>query len=167
MRLIDADKFKEYILGGLAGALPKFKSEGSANFASEITKSFLEDIDAQPTVLTDRWVPVTEALPVVETEVLILTRNKTVTTGMYEDGTVLETDSSWYWEDGGEYSEEDECDIIPNGWWEYKHYNGDGCLNNVIDDEVIAWMPLPYIGDVMRTILEEEQKCEAKMAEDI
>ena len=66
------------------------------------------------------------------------------TTAIYENGTILEKDSCWYWEDiEGEWSEEDDCYIIPGGWWEFKHYNGDGELNHAVDDEVIAWMPLP------------------------
>lgn len=63
---------------------------------------------------------------------------------MYEDGTVLENDSCWRWEDiKGEGNEEEDCFIIPEGWWENKHYNADGELNHAVDDEVVAWQPLP------------------------
>lgn len=98
------------------------------------------------------WIPCSERLPEVETEVLIHARRKytgghfldIITTAMYEDGTVRENDSSWGWEDiDGEWDEEEECWIVPNGWWENKHYNPDGVLNNEVDDEVIEWMPLP------------------------
>ena len=93
-----------------------------------------------------RWIPVTEALPVVETEVLVLTRNSTITTGIYEDGTVAEADSTWYWEASGEWIESYGCYVIPAGWFEYKHYSHEGCcLNCAVEDEVIAWMPLPMI----------------------
>ena len=97
------------------------------------------------------WIPCSERLPEAETEVLITTVRKfrgenryIVTTAIYEDGTVLENDSEWNWQDiDGEYNEEEDCYIVPQGWWEYRHYNTDEVYNNVIDDEVIAWMPLP------------------------
>lgn len=100
----------------------------------------------------DQWIPCSERLPTVETKVLICAKRKykgehfhhIITTAMYEDGTVLENDSVWYWEDiEGEWDEENDCYIIPEGWWEYKNYNQDGELNHAVDDEVIAWMPLP------------------------
>lgn len=98
-----------------------------------------------------QWILCSEMLPETETEVLITTVRKykgenryIVTTAFYEDGTVLENDSIWNWQDiDGEYNEEEDCYIVPQGWWEYRHYNPDEVYNNVIDDEVIAWMPLP------------------------
>ena len=98
------------------------------------------------------WIPVEERLPKAETEVLIVAKRKfksgecryVITTAMYEDGTVSEYDSCWAWEEiEGEYDEENDCYIIPEGWWENKHYNPDGVYNNPVDDEVIAWQPLP------------------------
>ena len=59
---------------------------------------------------------------------------------------MLEDDSCWRWEDiDGEWDwdEENDCHIIPEGWWEDKKYNEDGELNHVVDDEVIEWQPLP------------------------
>lgn len=65
-------------------------------------------------------------------------------TGMYEDGSKNTEDSNWWWEtDGFEYDEELDAYIIPEGWWEYKHYNGDDEHNHCIDDVVTHWMPLP------------------------
>lgn len=62
------------------------------------------------------------------------------THAFYEDGTVLENDSIWSWEYlEGEYNEEEDCHVIPEGWWEYRHYNPNDCYNGVIDDCVIAW----------------------------
>ena len=101
------------------------------------------------------WIPVVEQLPPVETEVYVTARRKyrdgtyreIVTTAMYEDGTVLENDSCWYWNEiNGEWDEENDCYIIPEGWWENRHYNPDDVYNNAVDDEVIAWrsMPEPY-----------------------
>lgn len=101
---------------------------------------------------SDDWILCSQRLPDVETEVLIHAKRKyrdgsfkdIITTAMYEDGTVRENDSSWRWEDvDGEWDEEEDCLIIPKGWWENKHYNPDGILNNAVDDEVIEWMPLP------------------------
>lgn len=98
------------------------------------------------------WILCSERLPEVETEVFILAKRKfkggdcmyTRTTAMYEDGTVLESDSCWYWQDiDGEFDEENDCYIIPEGWWENRHYNPDEVYNNAVDDEVIAWHPLP------------------------
>ena len=103
-------------------------------------------------ILKNRWISCGERLPVAETEVQILAKRKwkdgtfnyIITNAMYEDGTVLENDSVWRWEDiEGEWNEEEDCYIIPKGWWESKHYNPDGELNYAVDDEVIAWQPLP------------------------
>lgn len=67
-----------------------------------------------------------------------------ITTALYEDGNMLECDSCWDWVDiDGEYDEENDCYIIPEGWWEDRHFNPDEVYNNLVDDEVIAWMPLP------------------------
>ena len=108
-------------------------------------------------VTVQRWIPVTERLPEPETEVLVLAKRKQysfkpyrvttvhiVTNGMYEDGTKNTEDSNWCWEtDGFEYDEELDVYIITEGWWEYKHYNGDESHNYPIADFVTHWMPLP------------------------
>ena len=110
---------------------------------------FIEIVEQQPKI---DWIPCEERLPDAEEEVYILAKRKYLdgdfkyitTTAMYEDGTIRENDSCWYWEDiEGEWDEEEDCYIIPKGWWECKHYNPDNCYNNVVDDEVIAWQPLP------------------------
>ena len=103
-----------------------------------------------------KWISVKDRLPEPETEVMILAKHKTysfkgdvktrhiITTGMYEDGSKNTEDSEWHWEtDGFEYDEELDAYIIPEGWWEYKHYNGDDEYNRPIDDTVTHWMPLP------------------------
>lgn len=98
------------------------------------------------------WIPCSERLPAPETEVLITARRKyingeyreIITAALYEDGKILESDSCWVWIDiEGEYDEENDCYIIPEGWWECRHFNADDVYNNLIDCEVIAWMPLP------------------------
>ena len=108
-------------------------------------------------VTVHEWIPVTERLPEPETEVLVLAERKNyslktksqtihhiVLTGMYEDGSKNTEDSEWWWYDHDfKYDEELDAYIIPEGWWEYKHYNGDDEHNHPIDDCVTHWMPLP------------------------
>ena len=90
------------------------------------------------------WIDVNEKLPGVESEVLIITEKGTITTAMYEDGTIAEDDSEWSWNDiEYMYDEETDTYYIPEGWWEYRHFNPDDIYNNVVDEKVIAWMPLP------------------------
>lgn len=99
-------------------------------------------------VTIQEWIPVTERLPEPETEVWILAKcgnRHIITNGMYEDGSNTTEDSTWWWTetDGFEYDEENDTYLIPEGWWEYKHYNGDDEYNHAIDDPVTHWMPLP------------------------
>lgn len=83
-------------------------------------------------------------MPKAEVEVLIMTENGTVTTAMYEDGTISEDDSCWWWNDiEFDYDEETDTNYIPKGWWEYRHFNGDDVYNNPIDTKVVFWQPLP------------------------
>lgn len=99
------------------------------------------------------WIYVKDKLPTVEQEVLIWARFKyhkdgfkdIITTGFYEDGDMSEEDSMWTWQDLDwvKWDEENDCAFVPEGWWEYRHYNPDDVCNNEIDDEVIAWMPIP------------------------
>lgn len=99
------------------------------------------------------WISVKDRLPEVEAEVLVRVQwrcgdciRSTVTTAMYEDGTVLEDGSRWEWDEiweWGEYDEEKDKYRIPEGWWESNHYSSMDSYNNHIDDEVTHWMPLP------------------------
>lgn len=116
----------------------------------KMRNDIIDIINAQPQA--DKWITCSVSMPPVETEVFILAKRKFKcgdcryirTTAMYEDGTVLENDSCWRWEDiAGEWDEENDCYIIPKGWWENRHYNPDDVYNNAIDDEVIAWQLLP------------------------
>lgn len=95
----------------------------------------------------DEWISVKERLPDPETEVVILALRKNfkiMTTAMYEDGTVSTDDSIWNWYDiDFNYDEENDQYLIPEGWWEYRHYNPDDVYNNCVDDIVTHWMPLP------------------------
>ena len=69
-----------------------------------------------------------------------------ITTAHYENGNVFSEDSEWNWEDlsdWGTYDEERDDYRIPEGWWEYRHFNPDDVYNNKIDCPVVGWMPLP------------------------
>lgn len=113
-------------------------------------------IEALPSAQPEpQWIPCSERLPEREQEVLICTEKKLVgqdayidsivTPALYEDGTMLENDSKWHWVDMdyAGWDEEEDCGIIPEGWWENRHFYPDGDYNNVVDRKVIAWMPLP------------------------
>ena len=121
-------------------------------------RHFLNILNGLPPV--DKWIPCSERMPECEQEVLICTKKKVyvskktgmewyeesiVTPAIYEDGTMLEVNSKWHWEDidYAGWDEEEDCGIISEGWWENRHFNPDEIYNNVVDREVIAWMPLP------------------------
>lgn len=99
-----------------------------------------------------RWILVSERLPKAEEEVLVTAICRYTDGGcryivipaLYEDGKMSECKSKWNWEDiDGEWDEENDCLIIPEGWWENRTYNPDCTYNCAVDDEVVAWMPLP------------------------
>lgn len=98
------------------------------------------------------WIKCSDNMPLPEREVLVVAKRKfmdgthryIITTAMWEDGTIRENDSCWNWYDiAGEWDDEEDCYIIPEGWLEDKKYNSNECFNNVIDDEVVAWQYLP------------------------
>lgn len=99
------------------------------------------------------WISVKDRLPEPEVEVIVLAEQKylnsndkyiTITTAIYEDGNVSTDDSMWNWYDVDfNYDEENDLYLIPEGWWEYRHYNPDDVYNNPIDSIVTHWMPLP------------------------
>lgn len=92
------------------------------------------------------WIPVNERLPECEKEVLIQTARGTITTAIYEDGNMPNENSIWYWTDVDfDYVEETDTEYVPEGWWEYRHFNPDDVYNNAIDEDVVAWMPLPKL----------------------
>lgn len=115
----------------------------------------LQAIPTADVVERPMWIPVTERLPECEQEVLICTEKKIlgknayldsiVTPAIYEDGTMRENDSIWSWNDidYAGWDEEEDCGIIPEGWWENRHFNPDDVYNNPVDRRVVAWMPLP------------------------
>lgn len=99
------------------------------------------------------WISVKDKMPKVEDRVLIRAQRRCgnaiesiITTAFYEDGTVLDNNSCWHWEEiweWGEYDEEKNGYRIPKGWWEGRQY-GD-MIDNDINDEVTHWMPLPEL----------------------
>ena len=92
-----------------------------------------------------RWIPVTERLPIPEQNVLICTKRGKICVAMYEDGTMRENDSSWSWyeiEYAG-WDEEEDCGIIPEGWWEHTYFHPDCEFDCSVDEPVTHWMPLP------------------------
>mgnify|MGYP004657311101 FL=1 len=122
--------------------------------ASAAYRDAQKTVVAAPTVsLWPEWRDPDKDPPKVETEVLILYRNEIdgygITTAHYEDGNVFLQDSEWNWEnlpDWGTYDEEQDDYRIPEGWWEYRHFNPDEVYNNRIDRPVVGWMPLPPKG---------------------
>lgn len=102
-----------------------------------------------PETLWPTWRDPEKDPPKVETEVLVLYRHNGymgITTAHYEDGNVFSQDSEWNWEDlpdWGTYDEERDDYRIPEGWWEYRHFNPDEVYNNKIDCPVVGWMPMP------------------------
>jgi len=149
MRLIN----EEEILKGIEELKesPWFHSEiaQTGNLAEIIRKDCMEVIislciEKIKTIESDKWIPVAERLPECEEEVWIQTKKGTQTTAMYEDGKMDNNDSGWSWTDiDFVYNEETDTEYIPEGWWEYRHFNPDDVYNNLVDEEVIAWHPLP------------------------
>ena len=119
----------------------------------KIIKELAEEYKDVPDTNVGKWIPVSEKLPDAETDVIVLAKIKfkdgdfrhIITTGFYEDGTVASELSHWDW-DGfldSEWNEEEGSYIIPEGWRENCYYNTDEVYINAIDDEVVAWQPLP------------------------
>jgi hypothetical protein len=126
-------------------------------YALKLRSKALSDRDALDMAIKvleqTRWIPVGERLPMCEQEVLICAERRSIngkiktiiTTAIYEDGTMLENKSKWDWTDidWERWDEEEDCGVIPEGWWEYHHYYSEEVYNNLVDDFVVKWMPLP------------------------
>ena len=91
------------------------------------------------------WIPCSERLPKAEEKVWIQTKRGKVCFAMYEDGTISEVDSDWHWYDLDfeNWDEENDCGIIPEGWWEWTEFHPDNEFDCPVDEVVVAWMPLP------------------------
>jgi hypothetical protein len=93
----------------------------------------------------NKWTPCDKKLPKAEEKVWIQTKRGKVCFAMYEDGTISEADSDWHWYDLDfeNWDEENDCGIIPEGWWEWTEFHPDDEFDCPVDEEVVAWMPLP------------------------
>lgn len=142
------------LLEDLKKELKDLEGSVEALTVEEAAEDEIEDLKKLPVIDPERMIPAwrdsDKDPPKVETEVLILYRNEIdgyeITTAHYEDGNVFLQDSVWYWEDlpdWGTYDEERDDYKIPEGWWEYRHFNPDDVYNNQIDRPVVGWMPLP------------------------
>lgn len=149
--MIDADVLRKRIEERIQ-AFDRETSTSSA-FIGYALDDVLDYIDTTPTVTLEtdaqRWRNPETDPPKVETEVLVLHRRDDylgITTAHYEDGNVFSEDSEWNWEDlpdWGTYDEERDGYRIPEGWWEYRHFNSDDVYSGKIDCPVVGWMPLP------------------------
>lgn len=111
---------------------------------SDLVDDLIEIVKQEAEEYNNGWIPCSEHHPKAEKEVFILTAKGNMTTAMYEDGTIHSGDSIWNWFDCDfEYDEDADDYIISEGWWEYRHFNPDEVYNNLVDEEVIAWKPLP------------------------
>lgn len=149
MRLIDADDLLQSLAVAFDTFDPRFLRDRSIQAGLKLAKTAIGEaktIDTAP-ALHEPWISVKDRLPEPECEVLILAdRNghKVITTAMYEDGKMSTEDSCWNWYDCDfDYDEENDVYLIPEGWWEYRHYNPDDVYNCCVDDIVTHWMPLP------------------------
>ena len=131
-RYIDVDELKDYI-------------NGNEQFIDWQKKEIIECLDCCDTI---GWIPCSVRLPENEVEVeLSIERHvngkvyRFTCRGIYENGKMLTENSRFDWDDNDfEYSEENDSCLIPEGWYECSRY----CEEfGVIDDFVIAWMPLP------------------------
>lgn len=68
-RLIDADAFKDYCRNGYEQVKHMYRDGGK--WARQITEDFCKDIDEQPTIEPQKWIPVSERLPEEKSDVLV------------------------------------------------------------------------------------------------
>ena len=155
MRLVDIEE----LLADLEQELEDLEGDTEALTCEEAVEDEIEELKKLPIIDSEKLIPLwrdpDKNPPKVETEVLILYRTECgwceITTAHYEDGNVFSEDSEWNWEDlpdWGTYDEEQDDYRIPEGWWEYRHFNQDDVYNNKIDRPVVGWMPLPPKGEL-------------------
>lgn len=154
MKLVDI----EPVLKQLKEELKSLKDTTEVLTCEESVEIEIDELKKLPIIDSEKIIPLwrdpNKNPPKVEEEVLILYRNEIsgydITTAHYENGNVFSEDSKWYWEDlpdCGTYDEERDDYRIPEGWWEYRHFNPDDVCNNKIDRPVVGWMPLPPKGE--------------------
>ena len=105
----------------------ELRAEKPKEVQNEDIANFCRDLGLVREALEQqRWIPCSERMPEPETEVLALCRRGGVSfvcPAMYEDGTIIQSESIWNWneiEGYGLYSEEADDWYIPEGWWEYR-----------------------------------------------
>lgn len=154
MKLVDI----EPVLKQLKEELKSLRDTTEVLTCEESVEIEIDELKKLPIIDSEKIIPLwrdpNKNPPKVEEEVLILYRNEIggygITTAHYEDGNVFSEDSEWNWEDlsdWGTYDEERDDYRIPEGWWEYRHFNPDDVYNNKIDCPVVGWMPLPPKGE--------------------
>lgn len=142
------------LLEDLKKELKDLEGSTEALTVEEAAEDEIEELKALPVIDPERMIPAwrdpDKDPPKVETEVLVLYRNEIseygITTAIYENGNIFSEDSEWFWSDISEwetYDEERDDYRIPEGWWEYRHFNPDEVYNNRIDRPVVGWMPMP------------------------
>jgi hypothetical protein len=152
VRLADVGELENILKKDLAEEEAKGK-DADTLFCEDVAGE-LTDLESLPTIDLEKMIPAWRSPdkdpPKVEEEVLILYCNSIggygITTAHYENGNVLSQNSAFYWEDlwnWGLYDEEQDDYRIPEGWWEYRHFNPDEVFNNRVDYPVVGWMPLP------------------------
>lgn len=151
IRLADVGELESILKKDLAEEEAKGK-DADTLFCEDVAGE-LTDLESLPTIdpksLQPVWREPETDPPKVETEVLVLCSYGTgycITTAFYEDGTVLQHESRWDFEDledYGIYDEENDEYRIPKGWWENRHYCPDDVPDYKVDDPVVGWMPLP------------------------
>lgn len=153
MRLVDI----EPVLKQLEEEMKSLRDTTEVLTCEESVEIEIDELKKLPIIDSEKIIPLwsdpNKNPPKVEEEVLVLYRSYGylgITTAHYEDGNVFSEDSEWNWEDlpdWGTYDEERDDYRIPEGWWEYRHFNPNDVYNNKIDCPVVGWMPLPPKGE--------------------
>ena len=142
---------KQMAIDALAKEMPRLTTpDGSGQFDHEIQiadEAFVDCmtiISKLPVIDIPRWIPCSEGLP--EDTVIVTVETKT-----FKHKYVCE--AVWVprwskkaeydnWEDCSEYNEDEDEYYVLEGWYERVH-NWDEYSFVGIEDDVIAWMPLP------------------------
>lgn len=144
MRLIDADALMEVINRHCYPIQHDMTSIEPGMTRIGILQAIQEQPTIEPKRKTGRWIPCSERLP--EDTVIVTVETKT-----FKHKYVCE--AVWVprwskkaeydnWEDCSEYNEDEDEYYVLEGWYERVH-NWDEYSFVGIEDDVIAWMPLP------------------------
>lgn len=127
MRLIDADAFKEYICNAYEQVKHMYPDGGK--WARQITDDFCKDIDEQPTIEPQKWIPFHKRELTEEEQEMYPEWSYYLDCELPEDGEeILISSPTW-----GVYKDT------------FNNEGSDGCYlegDEEIDDGM-AWMPLP------------------------